>query len=131
MAEFFTGGESAEGTCVAQRKNSAMSPSNKPVALMKPGRTYAVRRHRPAPVPPSNPDGDEEPAALPLVRHILELEALGWHVVRLRPSRTGDEPPLWHVTIERYDEGATMTMTEADPDAALAELVRYAQADAT
>jgi hypothetical protein len=66
----------------------------------------------------------------PLVRHIVALEAMGWHVVGLRPSITGDEPALWHVTIERYDESASMTMTDVDPDVALAELVRYAQADA-
>ena len=65
-----------------------------------------------------------------LVRHIVELEAAGWHVVGLRPRPCGDAPPLWRVTIERYDESATITLTEADPDAALAELVRYAQADA-
>ena len=74
---------------------------------------------------------NQDPDALPLVRHIVELEALGWHVVRLRPSRDGDAPPLWRVTIERYDESATMSLTDADPDIVLAELVRYAQADAT
>jgi hypothetical protein len=65
-----------------------------------------------------------------LVRYIVELEAIGWHVVGLRPRRTGDEPALWRVTIQRYDENASMTMVEAEPDVALAELVRYAQADA-
>jgi hypothetical protein len=74
---------------------------------------------------------EQDPHARSLVRRIVELEAIGWHVVRLRPSTTGDAPALWRVTIERYDENATMTMTEADPDAALAELVRYAQADAS
>jgi hypothetical protein len=34
------------------------------------------------------------------------------------------------VTIERYDEGAVMTMVEVEPEVALAELVRYAEADA-
>jgi hypothetical protein len=65
------------------------------------------------------------------VRHIVELEAIGWHVIRLRPST--DEPVLWRVTIMRFDEDVTMTMTmtEADPEAALAELIRYAQADAS
>ncbi len=74
----------------------------------------------------------EEPAshARPLVGHIVALEAIGWHVVGLRPSCSGDEPTLWHVTIERHDEGASMTMVDADPEDALAELVRYAQADA-
>ena len=42
----------------------------------------------------------------------------------------GHAPALWRVTIQRYDENASMTMVEADPDVALAELVRYAQADA-
>ena len=65
-----------------------------------------------------------------LVRHIVSLEALGWHVVRLRPSIGDGTATLWRVTIERYDAGATMTMVEAEPDVALAELVRYAQADA-
>lgn len=64
-----------------------------------------------------------------LVGYIVELEAAGWHVIRLRPS-IGDEPVLWRVTIERYDESASMAITEADPDVALAELVRYARADA-
>ncbi len=69
-----------------------------------------------------------DPRTLPLVRHILALEDAGWHVVELRPSTT-DELALWRVTIERYDEHATVTLTEADPEAALAELLRYAQVD--
>ena len=72
-----------------------------------------------------------DPHARSLVRHIVELAAIGWHVVGLRPSRTDDPPAaLWHVTIERFDESATMTLVEADPGVALAELVRYVQADA-
>jgi hypothetical protein len=67
---------------------------------------------------------------LSLVRYIVELEAVGWHIVGLRPSRTGDEPALWRVTIERYVENASMSVVEAEPGVALAELVRYAQADA-
>jgi hypothetical protein len=79
--------------------------------------------------------GDEQgaqgsPARSParsLVQHCVALEAAGWHVVTLRPSDT-DEPLLWRVTIERHDEAMTMTMSEvAEPDAALAELVRYVQ----
>ena len=73
---------------------------------------------------------DQDPDAPSLVRHIIALEAIGWHVVGLRPSIAGDEPPLWRVTIERTDENASMTATEEDPEVALAELVRYAQADA-
>ena len=72
----------------------------------------------------------KDPPAPSLVHRIVELETIGWHVVRFRPIRTGDEPALWRVTIERYDENASMTLVEEDPDAALAELVRYAQADA-
>ena len=73
----------------------------------------------------------QAPHACSLAGHILTLEAIGWHVVGLRPSTAGDEPTLWRVTIERYDESASITMTEADPEVALAELVRYAQVDAT
>ena len=73
---------------------------------------------------------EQAPDARSLVRRIFELEAIGWHVVRLRPSTTDEASALWRVTIERYDENATMTITEADPEAALAELVRYAKADA-
>jgi hypothetical protein len=72
----------------------------------------------------------QAPYARPLVRRIVELETLGWHVVGLRPSRTGDEPTLWSVTIKRYDEGASMTSVEVDPDLALANLLRYARVDA-
>ena len=69
-----------------------------------------------------------EPARCPLERHIMALEVIGWRVVRLRPSITDGEATLWSVTIRRYDEN--VTMTEAHPDTALAELVRYARADA-
>jgi len=58
------------------------------------------------------------------------LEVIGWRVVRLRPSITDGEATLWSVTIRRHDENVTMTVTEAYPDTALAELVRYARADA-
>lgn len=71
----------------------------------------------------------QDPSALPLMRDILALEDVGWHIVELRPSST-DELALWRVKIERYDEHSTMTMTEADPGAALAELLRYVQVDA-
>lgn len=74
----------------------------------------------------------QRPQACQFVRHIVALEAAGWHLVRLRPSNTGSEAEtaLWRVTIARYDENASITVTEADPDDALAELVRYTQADA-
>ncbi len=69
--------------------------------------------------------------ACSIVCHVVALEALGWRVVGLRPSGTGDEPALWRVTIERYDESATMSVTDEDPGVALAELIRYAHADAS
>ena len=68
---------------------------------------------------------------VPLVRHIFALEAVGWRLVGLRPSIDEDGPSLWRATIARYDQSASMTITETDPDVALAELVRYARADAT
>ena len=74
----------------------------------------------------------QAPAVLPLVRHLVALEALGWRLVRLQPSGTGAaaEATLWRATIERYDEGVSMSVTEADPDVALGELLRYARVDA-
>lgn len=71
----------------------------------------------------------QDPSALPFVRDILALEDVGWHIVDLQPSST-DELALWRVKIERYDEHATMTMTDADPGAALPEILRYVQVDA-
>jgi hypothetical protein len=47
---------------------------------------------------------EQGPDACSLVSRIVELEAIGWHVVGLRPSTTGHEPALWRVTVERYDE---------------------------
>jgi hypothetical protein len=77
------------------------------------------------------PDNDHAAPARPLVRHCLALEAAGWHVTELRPHGI-TEPLLWRVTIERYDENLTMTIPEAaDPEAALADLLRYVQADAS
>lgn len=64
----------------------------------------------------------------PHVAALLELSALGWHVTEIRPDRVA--PVLWRVTIRRYDGYASITVTEADPDAALDELFRYAAADA-
>lgn len=61
--------------------------------------------------------------------HILELEALGWHVIRLRAHPSGEDPPLWHVSITRDDGPVTMNVEDAALDAALAELLRYAKAD--
>jgi hypothetical protein len=69
--------------------------------------------------------------ACAIARHVLELGTLGWDIAGFRPRSTGDEPALWHVTIERYDESATMTVVDEDLDVALTELLRYARADAS
>lgn len=66
----------------------------------------------------------------PLVQLITRLEPAGWHVVEIRPDSTDGETALWRVKIERYDRSASMTVIDAYPDVALAELARYAQADA-
>jgi hypothetical protein len=58
---------------------------------------------------------------------IEALEAIGWRVSELRPSIDRE---LWHVTIERVDLVASMTVTAPDPDVALEELARYAAVDA-
>ncbi len=58
---------------------------------------------------------------------IAALEAIGWRVTELRPSV---DHAMWHVTIERVDLVAKMTVTAPDPDAALEELARYTAADA-
>lgn len=78
----------------------------------------------------SRPRVTHAPDARLFVRHILTLEAIGWRVVGFLPSVAGDEPALWRVTIERTDEGASMTATDVDPEVALEELVRYTRADA-
>jgi hypothetical protein len=74
----------------------------------------------------------QAPQAHSLARHIVALEAAGWHLVGLRPSITGADAgaAVWRATIARYDENASISVTDAEPDVALAELVRYAQADA-
>lgn len=116
-----------------------MSPSRESAGPRGPRRSHVSQRHHraapsaesPAPPPPVGTREDHALHARPLVRHIVALEAFGWRVVGLRPCGTGDEPALWSVTIKRYDEGVSITMIEADPDVALAELLRYARADAT
>lgn len=75
-------------------------------------------------------DANELPRAAPLVRHIIELEALGWHVTQLRPWVADDEPPIWRVEIARFDLEASMSASAVVPEDALAELLRYASADA-
>lgn len=67
----------------------------------------------------------------PLARLIAGLEPVGWRVVGMRPSLADDgEVAHWRVTIERYDQEASMVVTDSDLEAALAELARYVQADA-
>jgi hypothetical protein len=80
--------------------------------------------------PRSNAQDAQDPHERSLERNIIALEAMGWHVVELRPSRAG-AVALWRVVIERYDKTMTMTFSHAaDPDSAIAELVRYVQVDA-
>jgi hypothetical protein len=86
---------------------------------MSPSRKVVTRRSR---------GQDVRHRAHAYARHITALEAAGWRLVGLRPDVTG--AALWRARSERYDESASISVTEADPDAALAELVRYAQVDA-
>lgn len=90
----------------------------------------APRRNSPGARVVKQPVRLQEANAHPLLRHIVALAAIGWRVVELRPSIYEGEAELWYVTITRVDFGASLTVTEADPDVALAELVRYAQVDA-
>lgn len=109
-----------------------MSPSQSPRSPKRRRRTHIRARH-PSPFVRSKaePTSNLPAHAHPLVRHIIALEAIGWRVVQLRPLPAGGEIPLWYVAITRVDLDASMTMSAADPDVALAELVRYASADAT
>lgn len=77
--------------------------------------------------PPSGPH-DTAADPRPHVAALLELRSLGWHVTAIRPDVAA--PALWRVAIERYDGYASIVVTEADPDEALDELIRYAVADA-
>lgn len=90
--------------------------------------TQALRRLGSKVNPASNA---QLPQAAQLVGHILALEAVGWRIAELRPRPSaGDEPPLWHVAITRFDLDASMSASAVDPADALAEFVRYASADA-
>ena len=61
------------------------------------------------------------------VTALRELAALGWHLVEIRPDR---EPPLlWSVTVRRFDHNVEITVTDADPDAALEEALHFAACD--
>jgi len=105
-------------------KNAQEARRSRPRAARK---RHALHRHDPQAEPRANPP---PPHACWLVRHIVSLESLGWRVVELRPLISEGEVALWHVRISRVDLGATMTVSAAAPDIALAELVRYASADA-
>jgi hypothetical protein len=91
-----------------------------------------MRNHRnPRPNVPKEQPTDNPPDrttdARPHIAAMRELAVLGWHVTEIRPDR---EPPvLWSVSIRRYDGNVEMTISEADPDAALDELLHYAAAD--
>ncbi|HWO22351.1 MAG TPA: hypothetical protein VNO30_26515 [Kofleriaceae bacterium] len=86
-----------------------------------------MRKHRnPRPRLPKEPptdNSDTDPR--PHVAALFELSALGWRVTEIRPDRA-----LWRVTVTRYDGDATIGVTDADPDEALDEAVRYAAVDA-
>jgi hypothetical protein len=103
-----------------------MSPSRKSTGPSGRRKSHALCRHSPAAAfPPPPPPHARSPFG-----HIITLESLGWRVVELRPSLGGGEPTLWRVKITRFDLDASMSVSAAEPDLALAELVRYASADA-
>ncbi|HWO18412.1 MAG TPA: hypothetical protein VNO30_06535 [Kofleriaceae bacterium] len=116
-----------------QGRESRVSLSRKLSGPHGPGRSHIPRRHSPAAPPPALP---AEPSAAAQAQHerslerdVVTLEAMGWHVVELRP-RCADSVVLWRVAIERYDKTMTMAISHAaDPDSAVAELVRYVQVD--
>ena len=59
---------------------------------------------------------------------ILALDSMGWRVIEIRPSIDHDDG-LWHVTIDRVDFVASMTVTALDPDLALEELALHRGCD--
>jgi hypothetical protein len=71
-----------------------------------------------------------DPLARPHVRDIVALQRAGWRVVEIRPDIISDTAALWHTTIERRDGDVSITVTAADFDDGLEELVRYALAAA-
>lgn len=74
-------------------------------------------------------DVDRDRQVRPHVATLDALDALGWHVTRIRPAR--DASALWRVEIKRYDGAVSISVSDAsDPDAALEELARYAAVDA-
>lgn len=90
----------------------------------------ALRRHRPVARTEKPPGRLQDTHSQPLVHQIIALAAVGWRIVELWPSLSDGQAALWHVTIARFDHAAKLTVTAEDPDAALAELVRYASSDA-
>jgi hypothetical protein len=99
-----------------------MSPHRKLKALRRSRASHATGRHGAA-----RPLRHLDQQVRPYLATLSALGAIGWHVTEIRPDR--DEPVLWHVTITRYDGNLSITLTDADPDVALAELARYASAD--
>ena len=71
----------------------------------------------------------EPPDPRPYVTLLLELASLGWFVTKISPDLEAPRV-LWRITIVRYDVAASITVTDADPDDVLAELLRYASIDA-
>lgn len=102
-----------------------MSPSRKSAGPKILRGRHARRRHVSKAAPGSGPPSHD----CALERHFIALDAVGWRVVEIRPPVSRDEGELWRVAITRVDYVASMTATAPDPDAALAELVRYASAD--
>ena len=110
-----------------------MSPSKRTGGPKRPRKRTSL--HRPGPTPTRAPVRPPAPPPPPapgsgLAPHLLALEALGWRVVELRPTSTTSRPAIWRAAILRTDLDATMSVSAPDPAVALAELVRYASADA-
>jgi hypothetical protein len=102
-----------------------MSPAKKP-GPRSPRKNHALRRHIPKAAPTLSPPSRDRP----LVSHLIALDAAGWRVVEMRPEGTCYDAPLWRVAITRVDLDASISVWAAALDIALAELVRYASADA-
>ncbi len=99
-------------------------PERKTRPPRRPRKSHAARRHG---AKPALAIRRPEARARTHVDVIAALEAIGWRVTELRPSI---DHALWHVTIERVDRVASMTVTAPDPDVALEELARYTASDA-
>src|SRR5215212_12107268 len=102
-----------------------MSPSRKTAGPKSPSKSHALRRHRPKHSLSARP-----PHEHPVVSHLVALDAAGWHVVEMRPEGSCDDVPLWYVAITRFDLDTTISVWGGELGSALAELVRYASADA-